>query len=161
MCHIKICFVHLGVFRVAPHVLSNTHNENHEENIPSVMYKIFHDGMAYWSWSLVPRRLSLAGLCISFTIGWLNEICLRYCASGWVAISSKLCTNEIRQWMLCVRKGIELVAGLICPLPSNLSRFASTARRGTPFKSVQRSFCTVCHWNDRLWGSLKNWTMNF
>jgi hypothetical protein len=28
--------------------------------------------------------------------------------------------------MLWVRKGIELVADLICPLPSRLSRFAST-----------------------------------
>jgi hypothetical protein len=31
--------------------------------------------------------------------------------------------------MLWVRKGIELVAGLICPLPSRLSRFASIAGR--------------------------------
>ena len=30
-----------------------------------------------------------------------------------------------------------------------------------PFKSVQMSFCTVCHRNHRLLGSLENWTMNF
>jgi hypothetical protein len=49
MCHIQICFVHLGVFRVASHVLSNTHNENHE------MYNIFND-----AWHV-------------FTIGWLSS----------------------------------------------------------------------------------------
>jgi hypothetical protein len=38
-------------------------------------------------------------------------------------------SNKRNLTMLWVHKGIELVVGLICPLSSRLSRFASTARR--------------------------------
>jgi hypothetical protein len=54
-------------------------------------------------------------------------ICLRY--SPWTSGNLFQTLHERNLTMLWVRKGIELVAGLICPLSSRLSRFASTARR--------------------------------
>jgi hypothetical protein len=44
--------------------------------------------------------------------------------------------------MLWVRKGIELVADLICHLPSRLSRFASTAMRAS--LQICAEVCLYC-----------------
>ena len=47
MCHMYLnLFCAFGRPQVGPpNVISNANNENHEKNIPSVMYNIFHDGM--------------------------------------------------------------------------------------------------------------------
>ena len=96
----------------------------------------------------------LAGLCISFTIGWLNEIGWW----GWVYLLSSVPSLPDYRIKFHFYFSGSWIAGLICPL---LSRFASTVSRASLQICQQRSFCTVCQRNDRLWDSLKKWTMNF
>jgi hypothetical protein len=156
--------MHLGVIRVAPHVLSNTHNENHEENIH--FCNVQHLSRWYGVLAMVSGWYGfdcrLAGLCISFTASWLNEICY-YMPSllsldEWQSLPNFAQTkSDLMNAVGLQKESIELVASLIY----QPSRFASTARRAPLQIFAARSFYTVCHRNVRLRSSLKNWTMNF
>jgi hypothetical protein len=140
-------------------------------------------------WYRVDCRL--VGLCISFTIGWLNEILWWWWWMYLLSSCQTALTQTVREcycvpllqfldkWQSLANFALQtksdeeccafakelswwLVSFVLCSL-DRLSHFVSTVNRAAPLQiCLQRSFgCTVWQRNDRLWGSLKNWTMNF
>ena len=106
----------------------------------------------------------LAGLCISFTASWLNEICY-YMPSllsldEWQSLPNFAQTKSDNECCGFAKESSWwLVSFVLCFLVFLVLLRLLGERLF--IKSVQRSFCTVWPWNDRLWGRLKNWTMNF